>query len=212
MCEVAAVSGNQTLASSDTIIEGGDGAGFILRPDQHVEIVNLEGSQVVDAWAFAWPALDDWLSTAHTRSCLEKLTPGVGDSLYSCNRYPLLTVVEDTSPGVHDLLLSACDERRYELLGCKGYHRNCADNFAAVFDSFDRAAPPLPNPFNVFENVAIGTDGELTIKPPVVAAGQSIRFRVHCELLLILSACPMDIAATNGVDGRVRPVRVNISD
>ncbi len=199
------------MAADATTIQGGHAAGFILRPQQQVEIINLEGSQVVDAWAFTWPALDDFLSTAHTRSCLEKLVPGVGDSLYSSGRQPLLTVVEDTSPGIHDLLLSACDRRRYELLGHAGYHRNCVDNFLAVFESLDRPAPPVPNPFNIFENVSIGADGTLTIEPPPVAAGESIRLQAHCELLLVLSACPMDIAATNGVDGRTRPVRVSIT-
>lgn len=40
----------------------------------------------------------------------------------------MLTVVEDTSGGVHDTLVAACDRWRYEELGAEGYHENCADN------------------------------------------------------------------------------------
>ena len=44
-------------------------------------------------------------------------------------RRPILKIMEDTAPGTHDTLLAACDRYcyRYELLGCKEYHRNCAD-------------------------------------------------------------------------------------
>jgi uncharacterized protein YcgI (DUF1989 family) len=44
-------------------------------------------------------------------------------------RRPILKIMEDTAPGIHDTLLAACDRYRYELLGCKEYHRNCTDNF-----------------------------------------------------------------------------------
>ena len=39
---------------------------------------------------------------------------------------------EDTSPGIHDTLIAACDDYRYGLLGCKEYHENCTDNLFAA--------------------------------------------------------------------------------
>jgi uncharacterized protein YcgI (DUF1989 family) len=44
----------------------------------------------------------------------------------------MLRIVEDSSPGVHDLLLSACDQGRYDLLGHTEPHRNCVDNLHKV--------------------------------------------------------------------------------
>lgn len=44
----------------------------------------------------------------------------------------MLTIVEDTTSGVHDTLIAACDRFRYHELGVvgalEGTHRNCADN------------------------------------------------------------------------------------
>ena len=37
-------------------------------------------------------------------------------------------VTEDTTPGIHDTIMAACDRQRYGLLGFEDYHRNCQDN------------------------------------------------------------------------------------
>jgi uncharacterized protein YcgI (DUF1989 family) len=52
----------------------------------------------------------------------------VGDGLYNNKRDKILTVTEDTTPGIHDTLIAACDQQRYEELGGGSEHRNCADN------------------------------------------------------------------------------------
>ena len=54
--------------------------------------------------------------------------PKVGDGLYDNERRKMLTVTEDTTEGVHDTLIAACDKQRYEELGGEEGHRNCADN------------------------------------------------------------------------------------
>jgi uncharacterized protein YcgI (DUF1989 family) len=66
----------------------------------------------------------------------------------------------------------------------------------------------IPSPFNVFENVSIDSNGELSIQPPLVAAGDSITLLAELDILLVLSCCPMDIALTNGPDRRSKPVRI----
>ena len=58
--------------------------------------------------------------------------PVLGERCVSNRRRPILTVVEDTSGGIHDTLIAACDRYRYEWLGCAGYHDNCTDNLAAA--------------------------------------------------------------------------------
>jgi len=191
-----------------TLLPGGHGIAFSLAHGEQIRIVNIEGSQVVDAWAFGKPELKEFLSTEHTRSCLEKLIPETGDSLFSNLRKPILKIIDDTSPGIHDLLLSACDEQRYALLGHQGYHRNCTDNLRQALHELGHELPEVPSPFNIFENVSIDTDGTLSIEPPVVEAGQSITLQAQQNIILALSSCPMDIALTNGPDRRAKPVRV----
>ena len=189
-------------------IQGGGSGGIELEAGESFQIVNIEGSQVVDLWAFVQPGTQEFLSTEHTRSCLQKLIPEVGDNLYSNRRRPILTITEDTSPGIHDMLLSACDIQRYNLLGHVGYHKNCADNLTETAKDFGHELKDIPSPFNIFERVEIGQKGRLSILPPLVEAGQFITLKAAKALLVIMSACPMDIALTNGPDRRPKPVLV----
>jgi uncharacterized protein YcgI (DUF1989 family) len=190
------------------IIEGAGQGSVELSAGESIKIINTEGSQVVDLWAFVLADTSECLSTEHTRSCLQKLIPAVGDTLYSNARNPMLTVVEDTSPGIHDMLLSACDAQRYVLLGHVGYHKSCADNLRDAMNEAGYNLPEIPSPFNIFENVLIGADGALSIEPPVVKAGQSITLRAERDIIAVMSCCPMDIALTNGPELRSKPVRV----
>ena len=196
------------MKTDSITIPGAQARAFELETGEQIRIVNLEGSQVVDCRAFNAASFGEFLSTEHTRSCLEKLIPQTGDALFSNQRRPILSIVEDTSPGIHDLLLSACDTERYRLLGVEGYHRNCADNLREALAEIGRAPPETPSPFNIFENVQIGKHGSLSIEAPVARAGDAITLRAELDIVLVLSCCPMDIAMTNGPDLRSKPVRV----
>lgn len=200
------MNGSNTLR-----VAAGTGRAFEVAAGYLVEIVAPDGPQVADTWAFALPELDEFLSTEHTRSCLDRLTPRVGDAFYSNRRRPMLTVVQDTSPGYHDLLLSACDVGRYTLLGHQGYHANCVDNLRSALDEMHLEAPEIPSPVNVFENVSIEDDGTLHIEPPLLTGGESFTLRAEVNLVLVVSACPMDIVPTNGQDRCPKPIDVSVT-
>jgi uncharacterized protein YcgI (DUF1989 family) len=161
-----------------------------------VEIVNTFGQQVVDTWALI--DSEEWMSMEHSRLHMGKLNPVVGDTLVTNRRRPILTLVADTSGGVHDTLLAACDPARYELLGCSEPHDNCTDNLHAALATLDLAVPATPSPLNLFENARPGADGTLAIAPPVSTPGSSVTFRAELDAVLVFSACPQDIVATNG--------------
>ncbi len=187
-------------------IKGGHYAHMQVAHGEHIRITAIEGPQVADLWAFDTKDTNIFLSAEHTRSTLEKLMPSVGDALYSNRRHAMLSVVEDTSPGTHDFLMSACDPRRYELLGHDGYHKSCAENLCKAMNDAGVIAHELPSPFNTFQNVEVRADTSIAIVPPKVKAGQYIEMRAESDLLIIISACPMDIADTNGPDGKTRPI------
>ena len=71
--------------------------------------------------------LGEYMSLEHCRVSIERVCPRKGDVMVTNRRRPILKIMEDTAPGTHDTLLAACDRYRYELLGCKEYHRNCTD-------------------------------------------------------------------------------------
>ena len=163
---------------------------------QRVEVVNTHGDQVVDTWAFVDSS--EWMSMEHSRLHMGKLNPVVGDTLVTNRRRPILTLVADTSGGVHDTLLAACDRERYELLGATEPHDNCTDNLHAALATVDLVVPATPSPLNLFENARPAADGTIAIAPPVSTPGSSVTFRVELDALLVLSACPQDMVATNG--------------
>lgn len=196
------------VVAENVTIGPGRGKAFRLVIGEQVRIGLAEGPQVADMFAFALPDLTEILSTEHTRSCVERLTPLPGEAFHSNRRQPMLALTADTSPGTHDLLLSACDQARYTLLGHPAPHRNCVQNLVEALGELSLVAPEIPSPVNLFEKVVIGRDGALMIEPPPAARGQSVTLQALMDLVLVISACPMDIVLTNGADRRPKAIFV----
>ena len=115
------------------MIKGGYGKAVRLSAGQALRIINTEGTQIVDCWAWNTNDLHEHMSMETTRVWLQRLNPIVGDTFVTTKRNPILTLVEDTSPGIHDTFMACCDAERYRLLGFTGHHRNCLDNmFSAM--------------------------------------------------------------------------------
>ena len=186
-----------------------------LSPNQTIRIINTHGTQVVDTWAFALPSspaevvssdLNHHMSMSHTRACNNRFSPMVNDVLYTNHRLPILKLVEDTSPGVHDTVVAACDIWRYrelagkEMDGSDGYHHeSCAQNLSiALKRDVGIGAEELggwgngPDPLNLFMNIPIHTKtaksgipaevspsagAELSFEKPVCKEGDFVRLR-----------------------------------
>jgi uncharacterized protein YcgI (DUF1989 family) len=110
-----------------------------------------------------------------------------------------LTLLEDTTPGIHDTLLAACDRYRYEQLGCAEYHDNCTDNLAAALAELKLTPPETPSPLNLFMNIPVETAGTLSFEPPVSLPGDYVLFRAEMQCVIAFSACPQDLVPINGV-------------
>ena len=99
----------------------------LVKKGRRIKVINTHGTQVVDCWALNPDNLGEYMSLEHCRVSIERVCPRKGDVMVTNRRRPILKIMEDTAPGTHDTLLAACDRYRYELLGCKEYHRNCTD-------------------------------------------------------------------------------------
>ena len=174
------------------------GKAITLTRGQHVKVINTHGQQVVDTWAFNRAALTECMSMEHTRTALSRIRIRVGDSLVTNQRRPILTLVEDTSPGIHDTLIAACDRYRYALLGCTTYHDNCTDNLAAALAVLGLQTPEIPSPWNLFMNIPVQADGSLSFEPPVCKPDDYILLRAELDCVVAFSACPQDIVPING--------------
>ena len=182
------------------IIPARKGKAGRLERGQLVRVINTHGQQVVDIWAFNAADSPEFMSMEHTRTALARVMVATGDVLVTNRRRPILTVVEDTSPGIHDTLLAACDRYRYEQLGCIGFHDNCTDNLAVALAELDFTTTRTPSPLNLFMNIPVEPDGRLSFQPPVSRAGDYVLLRAEMDCLVAFSACPQDMVPINGVD------------
>jgi uncharacterized protein len=167
---------------------------------QTIEVINTHGSQVVDTWAFAGDDIAEFMSMEHSRAAFRRVTPRIGDPLVTNRRRPILTIVADTTPGVHDTLIAACDRYRYAQLGARDYHDNCTNNLAAALGALGLAPPETPCPLNLFQNTPVVADGDIDYRAPVSRPNQSVTLRAERDLVIVFSACPQDMLPTNGVD------------
>ena len=195
------------------VIPAGHGRAIHLRAGEAVEVINTWGTQVVDCWAYNAHDVTEYMSMEATRVWNQRLNPKVFDSFITNQRHPILTLIADTSPGVHDTFMAACDARRYELLGCTEPHRNCHDN---LHQGLQAIGVTLPHgnlaSFNIFMNIQVQPDG-ITLKtlPTVSRPGDSITLRAEMDCLVAFSACPQDIVSIQGAeDNTPRDVEIRI--
>lgn len=166
---------------------------------QTATVLNTHGKQVVDTWAFNANDMNEVMSMEHSRTAMLKIAPQIGDTFVTNRRRAILTLVADTTPGIHDTLIAACDTYRYSDLGADADHANCTNNLHAALAAIGRKATEVPSPLNLFMNVPVGADGSLQFRPPTSEPGQYVKFRAEMDLIIVFSACPQDVTSVNGM-------------
>lgn len=178
-----------------------------LAKGQRIKMINTHGTQVVDTWAFTAEDLHEFMSMEHTRPHIGKIIPAAGDIMYSNRRRPILTFLEDSSPGIHDTIIAACDRHRYKFLGVEGHHDNCEDNLFAAMQELGLTPPEVPSPLNMWMNIPVKPDHSIGWEAPVCKPGDYVVLRAEMDVVMAFSACPQDILPINGV--ACRPVEAH---
>ncbi|MEM7292886.1 MAG: urea carboxylase-associated family protein [Pseudomonadota bacterium] len=181
-----------------TIIPARHAKAAFVKKGKRVKVVNTHGTQVVDCWALNADNMTEFMSMEHCRVSLERYKFRARDTLVTNRRRPILKILRDTANGAHDTLLAACDRYRYELLGCKEYHRNCTDNFWEAMVEQGYKPTELPSPFNLWQNTPVEEKDVIKPNPPVSKKGDHIVMRAEMDLVICLSACPQDITSICG--------------
>lgn len=211
-----------------TTIPARSGAATCVSKGHSISLINTHGHQVVDTWAFAMPEDQDtereieYMSMCHSRASLLALRPSIDQTMVSNRRRPMLTLVKDTSPGIHDTLIAACDIFRYqqllpELEANGGYHDNCSDNLKTGLEKLrnqvdrghtaffvqklvDATRGWTPDPLNLFMNIAWNDEGSISFEQTRSRPGDFVQLRAERDLIVAMSACPQDILSINGKD------------
>ena len=196
------------------IIPARHGKAFKVSTGDTLKLINTFGTQVVDCWAISSKNLDEHMCMEASRVWLQRLNPILGDTFVTNKRNPILTIVEDTSPGIHDTFMAACDKKRYELLGVESYHRNCSDNLIEALENknvfLERT---ILASFNIFMNIQVKSD-KITLKtlPTVSNPGDYIILRAEIDCYVVFSSCPQDIVKIQGQnDNTPKSVEVEIT-
>jgi uncharacterized protein YcgI (DUF1989 family) len=179
---------------------------------QIVKVINTRGQQVVDTWAFNADDLGELMSMEHSHVSMARIIPGVGDTLVTNRRRPILTLVEDTSGGIHDTIFAACDRWRYATLGCSEPHDNCTDNLAAGLAELGLTPPETPAPLNLFMNIPVVDGNRVEMRPPVSTPGSYVALRAEMDCVVAFSACPQDLLPINGLAMRPTEAHFELLD
>ncbi len=200
------------MSSKDMIeIPGGQGAAVSLAKGQALRLSNTFGSQVVDTWALSAEDPSEVLSVEHTRRMNGALFVREGGTFWSNRRNAMLLLEEDSFPGSHDMLVACCDPWLYRHFNCPEGHRNCHDNFLEALRSLGIEPPLVPNPVNLWMNVPV-TGEAMEVTTPLSRPGDHVLLRAQMDLVLVFSACPMDITPINGPDRKPRAVHYGLLD
>ena len=192
---------------SRIVVPAGAGRAVLVREGERVRVVDVEGGQVGDVFAFVAQDPGEHLSASHTRTSTGRLFPLVGEQFVTSRRRSILTLVGDTSPGVHDMLIAACDPARYRTLGIE-QHASCADNLRNAMAQIAMTIGSVPQPVNVFMNIPIGVNGDLQWLAAPSLAGDAVTFEAVLDCVVVVSACPMDVNSINGE--RPTPLAIEI--
>lgn len=187
-------------------LEPQTGTGFIVRRGQLLRIVDPRGEQVSDLTSFALDDAREWLSSGRTIDYANTIYVTTGHTLYSNRSRPMWTIVEDTV-GRHDFLLTPCSPETFSIIyGTTGHHRSCFGNLVQGLAPFGITPDMIPTTLNVFMNVEIAQNGELSILPPRSRAGDHVLLRAEMDLIVGVTACSAELSN----NGSFKPIDVEV--
>ncbi|CAH0497160.1 hypothetical protein NVSP9465_02212 [Novosphingobium sp. CECT 9465] len=183
------------------------GTAFRLAKGQVLRVIDPRGVQVSDMLAFSAQDVREVISAGRTFDYEETIRLTTGNVLWSNRSNPMLDIIEDTV-GRHDFLLTPCSEATFRhFYPTEPVHRGCFGNLAAALAPYGVEPDAIPVAFNIFMNVPVdGKTGKIEVLPPVSRAGDYIRLKARCDLVIGLTAC--SASASNG--GSFKPIHYAI--
>jgi uncharacterized protein YcgI (DUF1989 family) len=187
-----------------------EGRGVRVAAGQRFRVIDIDGGQVADTFAFRADDVSEYHSAEHTRAYVSRLFPRPGEPFVTNHRRPILTLEDDASPGIHDMLCAACDPERYAGLGVAGWHASCRENLEHAMAALGEPDIEIPQPINLFMNIPVRAEGELGWEPAPTRAGDAVTLRAEMDCFVVVSACPQDIVPIN--NGNPTPIAIELLD
>ena len=182
----------------EVLIPAGHGRAFRVPKGTLLEIIDVEGQQVADFITINETDRTEWMSATHTRSVTGRLNLQVGDRIQTNWRRNLYEVISD-DVGIHDLITTMCDPRRYKIDYGVEDHRSCRSNFVEALEPWKYAEWEVPDVINIFQNAPILPDRSFGNDIPTSKPGDKFVMRALIDgVVAAISACPQDLNPCNG--------------
>lgn len=178
---------------TEIVVPARDGRAIAVNRGQRIRITTPKGAQAADFFAYNAEDVSEWLSANHTWVTTFNVKPRQGDTLISRFRRPMLKFAEDGADGVHDMMIAACDQFRYEFFGHEGPHPSCSENLHVSMRRMGHQVDVVPQPVNFFTNTRVEADGSFMSPPNPVAPGAFVELEALMDLICVVSSCPFDL-------------------
>jgi uncharacterized protein YcgI (DUF1989 family) len=187
-------------------IQPRSGTAFVVNKGQRLKVIDPEGEQVADLYAFNENDKTEFMSSGRSLDYNESLHFKTGAKLYSNLSNVMFEIVEDTVED-HDFLLTPCSVDTFKhfypdetpVPGCYG-------NLVAAFAEYDIPAHHVGTTFNTFMNVAVDETGKIAVLPPKSKAGDYTVFEAKMDMIVGLTAC----SAGESNNFRYKPIQFEI--
>lgn len=172
------------------IIPPRSGISFILKKEQRLKVVDIDGEQVSDLICYNLHDTAEYLSSGRTIDYAETIYLTKGHLFYSNRSNVMFEMIEDTV-GKHDFLLTPCSAEMFKIIyGDKDPHRGCFGNLCEALKEYGIGADTIPTCFNIFMNVPVeNATGKIAVLPPISKAGDHITIHAKMDLIVGMTAC-----------------------
>jgi len=178
-----------SLATKQIHIDPQSGTAFSVNKGQIIRIIDVEGEQVADMFCYAKDDVNERLSSGHTTDYNGKIFLSKGDSLYSNQSNLMFTIVADLV-GKHIMLYAPCSQEMFvKSYGAEKEHPNCLDNLVSELINYGIQGSDITIPLNIFMNIEISQQGDISIHSPLSKAGDYIELRAEMDMIVGITAC-----------------------
>lgn len=189
-------------AAKRLTIDAGDYYIGLLKENQVLRILDLEGNQAADTLFYNAANPTERYSAVDTIREQGNLYLTTGSPLKSTDNNTMLEIVADTC-GRHDTLGGACATEsntvRYDLE--KRCMHACRDSWMlaiAEHPEFGISKRDITHNINFFMNVPVTSEGGLTFEDGISSPGKYVELEARMDVVVLISNCPQLNNPCNG--------------
>ena len=178
----------------DETLGPGGYASRVLGRGSRLRLTNLDGDGCVSLLAYNADQPIERLNVADTIKVQWNAYLGRGKLLLSDMGRVLMSILEDTSGGRHDVFCGCSTEasnaRKYGDGANYGSHPNARDRFLLALVKHGLGGKDVVANVNLFKGVRVEDDGSTTFLPGPGAAGEYVEFRAEMNVLVVIANTP----------------------